>query len=81
MTRAYFFGYLIDIIIVRVEILEVFFLARNEAVMSGKVVEEALVVGALTILETLDLDLTRLLFFGVVDLLANVGEATEVQVI
>ena len=53
MTRAYFFGYLIDIIIVRVEILEVFFLARNEAVMSGKVVEEALVVGALPIFEAL----------------------------
>ena len=49
--------------------------------MSGKVVEEALVVGALTILETLDLDLTRLLLFSIVDLLADVGEAAEVQVI
>ncbi len=49
--------------------------------MGREVMEEALVVGALPILETLELDLTRLLLFGVVDLLANVGEVAEVQVI
>ena len=43
--------------------------------------EEALVVGALPILETLELNLARLLLFGVVDLLANVGKAAEVQLI
>lgn len=55
LARIYFFcQLLIDIIVVmRMVILEVFFLARNEAVMGGKIFEEAVVVGALPIFEAL----------------------------
>ena len=49
--------------------------------MSGEIVEEALVVGAMPIFKAFELNLARLLLFSVVDLLANVGEAAEVQVI
>ena len=62
-------------------ILEVSFLARNEAVVSRKVVKEALIVSILPIFEALDLNMTRLLFFFVVDLFAQVGEATKAQMI
>ena len=41
--------------------------------------EEALVVGALAIFEALELNLAGLFLFGVVDLLASVGEAAEAE--
>ena len=55
--------------------------AGYEAIVSGKIVEEAVVVGALAILKTFELNLPRLLFFGVVDLLASIGEVAEAQMI
>ena len=42
--------------------------------MSGKVLEEALAVGALPILETLELNLSRLLFFGFVNFFPSVRD-------
>ena len=62
-------------------ILEVSFLAGNKTVVGGEIVEEAFVVGALTILEALELNLTRLLFFSVVDLLAEVGEIAWTEMV
>ena len=55
--------------------------ARDKAVMGREIVEEALVVGTLTIFEAFELNLTRLLFFSVVDLLTSVGKAAETQMI
>ena len=49
--------------------------------MGGEIFEEALVVGALAILKTFELNLPRFIFFSVVDLLAHVGEAARAQVI
>ena len=49
--------------------------------MSGEIVEEAVVVGSMPIFKAFELNLARLLLFGVVDLLANVGRAAEVQLI
>ena len=49
--------------------------------MSGEIIEKALVVGALTILKTFELNLPRLLFFSVVDLLAKVGEVARTQMV
>ena len=42
--------------------------------MCGEVVEETFVIGALSILKTLELNLTRLLLFSDVDLFASVGK-------
>ena len=55
--------------------------AGHEAVVGGEIIEEALVVGALAIFEAFELDLARLLFFGVVDLFSQVGEAAGAQMI
>ena len=55
--------------------------AGHEAVVGGKIIEEALVVGALTILQTLELDLARLNFFCVVDLFSQVGEIGGTEMI
>ena len=49
--------------------------------MSGEIVEETLVVGALAILEAFKLNLPRLLFLSVVDLFAYVGEITRTKII
>ena len=55
--------------------------AGHEAVVGGEIIEKALVVGALAILKTFELNLPRLLFFSVVDLLAQVGEIGGAQMI
>ena len=55
--------------------------ARDKAVMGREIVEEALVVGTLTIFEAFELNLTRLLFFSVVDLLAEVGEIAWTEMV
>ena len=73
LSRIYFFVYLINVVIVVPVLSEVLALAWNKAVVSGEIVEEAVVVGALPILEALELNLPWLLFFGVADLFANVG--------
>ena len=44
-----------------------------------EIFEEAVIVGALTIFETLELDLTRLLTFSVVDAFARVGDITGID--
>lgn len=49
--------------------------------MSGEIIEKALVVGALAILKTFELNLPRLLFFSVVDLFAKVGEVSWTKMI
>ncbi len=49
--------------------------------MGGEIIEKALVVGALAILKTFELNLPRLLFFGVVNLFSQVGEAAGAQMI
>ena len=49
--------------------------------MGGEIIEKALVVGALAILEAFELNLTRLLFFGVVYLLAKVREVARTQMV
>lgn len=56
-------------------------LAGDKAVVGGEIIEKALVVGALAIFEAFELDLARLLFFGVVDLFSQVGEAAGAQMI
>ena len=53
--------------------------ARHEAIVSGKVLEEAVVVGALSILEALKVNLPRLLFLGVVDTFARFGKISGVD--
>ena len=55
--------------------------AGHEAVVGGEIIEEALVVGALAILKTFELNLPRLLFFGVVNLFAKVGEVSWTKMI
>ena len=47
--------------------------------MSGEVLEEAFVVGTLSILKALELDLARLLFFGFIDKLAVFGSIERVK--
>ena len=49
--------------------------------MGGEIIEEALVVGALPIFEAFELNLSRLKFFGVVNLLAEVGEIAGTEMI
>lgn len=49
--------------------------------MSGEIVEKALVIGALAILEAFELNLSGLLLFSVVDLLAKVGEIAGTEMI
>ena len=49
--------------------------------MSGEIVEKALVIGALAILEAFELNLPRLLFFSVVNLFAKVGEVSWTKMI
>ena len=49
--------------------------------MSGEIVEKALVIGALAILEAFELNLSGLLLFSVVDLLAKVGEIARTQMV
>ena len=49
--------------------------------MGGEIIEKALVVGALAILKTFELNLPRLLFFGVVNLFAKVGEVSRTEMI
>jgi len=49
--------------------------------MGGEIIEEALVVGALPIFEAFELNLSRLKFFGVVNLLAEVGEIAGIEMI
>ena len=47
--------------------------------MSRKVVEKAVVIGALSIFEALELDLSRLLFFGLVDFLSGFRNVKRVD--
>ena len=49
------------------------FITRHEKIVSGKVLEIAVVVGALPILETLQVNLPRLSFLGIVDTFASFG--------
>lgn len=56
-------------------------LAGDKAVVGGEIIEKALVVGALAILKTFELNLPRLLFFGVVNLFAKVGEVSWTKMI
>ena len=55
--------------------------AGDEAVVGGEIIEEALVVGALAILEAFKLNLPRLLFLSVIDLLAHIGEVSRTKMI
>ena len=55
------------------------FFTGDKAVVSGEVVEEAIVVGALPIFKAFELDLTRLLFFGFVGFLPSVGDVERVD--
>ena len=49
--------------------------------MSGEIIEKALVVGALAILEAFKLNMPRLFLFSVIDLLAHVGEVAGAEMI
>ena len=50
------------------------FVTGNKTVVSGKVVEETIVVGALPIFKAFELNLTRLLLFGFVDFFPSVRD-------
>ena len=63
----------------RAFIVEVFLIARQEAVMSREVIEETIIVGALTILEARELNLTGLLFFSFIDFLAIFRSVERVE--
>ncbi len=54
-------------------------IARLEVVVGRVVVEEAVVIGALAVLEALELNLSRLKIFGLVDTLAGVGNVAGVD--
>ena len=62
-----------------VAVFEVVLLARQEAVVSGMVVKEAVVIGALPILQARELNLTRLLFFSFIDFLAIFRSVERVE--
>ena len=47
--------------------------------MGGKIIEEAVIVGALTIFETLELNLSGLLVFSVVNFFAGVGDIVRID--
>ena len=49
--------------------------------MSGEIIEKALVVGALAILEAFKLNMPRLFLFSVFNLLAHVGEIAGTEMI
>ena len=70
---------IIRFVVVMVAVFEVVLLARQEAVVSGMVVKETVVVGALSILEARELNLTRLLFFSFIDFLAVFGSVERVE--
>ena len=55
------------------------FFAGNKTVVSGKIVEEAVIIGALPIFQTLELNLSGLLLFGFVDFLPSVGDIERVD--
>ena len=57
------------------------FVVRGEVIVGGMIAEEAVVVRALTIFDALELDLPRLLFFGVVNAFSSVGEIAGVDVV
>ena len=58
--------------------LSVKVVAGLKAIVSRVVVEEAIVVCALPILEALEINLARLLFFRLIDFLAQFGQVIEV---
>lgn len=58
---------------------KIFLLTSLEVVMSGEVLEETFIIGALPILETLELNLTGLLFFSVVDAFSCVGNVAGIN--
>lgn len=61
-------------IIGRISFIE--FITRHETIVSGVVKEKAVVIGALAIFEALELNLSRLLFLGVVDFFTGIGDVT-----
>lgn len=64
-----------------VALVNVEFFARNEVIVSGMIAEEAVVVRALTIFDAFELDLPRLLFFGVVNAFPSLGEIAGIDVV
>ena len=55
------------------------FLARLKIVVGGKIIKEAIIIGALTIFEALELNLSGLMSFGVVNALARVGNVVGID--
>ena len=68
-----FFCLFLVIVVVskRIFAFKIFLVARFKVVMSGVVEEKAIVIGALPIFETFKVDLSRLLFLGVVNAFAK----------
>ena len=62
-----FIGFVIEMRV----ICEVVFIARFKIIVGGKVIEKTVIVRALPIFETLEVNLTRLNFFSVVDFFAG----------
>ena len=55
------------------------FLAWSKAIVSRKIVEETVIVGALPIFKAFELDLARLLLFGFVNFLPSVRDVERVD--
>ena len=75
----FFLRHEIRFVVVMVAVLEVFLIARQEAVVSGMVVKETVVVDSLSILEARELNLTGLLFFSFIDFLAIFRSVERVE--
>lgn len=59
----------------RFVVIEIRFIARNEAVIGGEIFEENIVIDTLPIFETAKLNLTRVSFFSLVDNVAIFGNS------
>ena len=53
--------------------------ARLEEIVGGEIVEKAVIVGTLAILEAFELNLSRLHFFSGVDMLVGVADIAKID--
>lgn len=54
---------------------------RLEEVVSGKVVEETVIIGSLPVLKAFELDLSGLLLFSVIDAFTRISDIVRVDVV
>ena len=79
--RLYSFavGFVVGRGIIRSLVVVAEFLAWSKAVVSRKIIEETIVVGALAIFKAFELNLAWLLLFGFVDFLPSVRDVERVD--